>query len=133
MVATQIIGQRLVGNMALRHSACETGFTITIYTGLTFNLPWVFQNPDGTDIDLTGKSIVFKLIFDDVTYTYTDVANSYGSLTTITDATNGEFTTKITDEETATFTPAVGKWALILQSGGDNELLYTDVAEIIQL
>lgn len=119
--------------MATKHSACETGFIITITKGYTFNLPWEYQNPDGTGIDLTGKSIVFKLIFDDVTYTYTDVANVYGSLTTVTDEPNGLFTIKITDEETATFEIATGKWALVLRDGGDDFLLYTDIVEVIEL
>lgn len=119
--------------MAVKHAVCDTGFTVTIYKGLTFSLPWAYQNPDGTGIDLTGKSIVFRLILDDTVYDYTETANSFGSSVTITDVVNGEFTVKIAKEETATFEVVVGKWALLLRTGSDDELLHTDVAEVIEL
>jgi len=110
--------------MAKKHSDCEVGFTVTIYKEYTYTLPFTY-----TDVDLTGKDVVFKLIFDDVTYTYTETANADGSVITITDAVNGEFTLTITETETAGFEAAIGKWVLVL----DGEILHIDVAEIVVL
>lgn len=115
--------------MAIKHSACETGYTVTITKGYKFELPWEYTNPDGTGIDLTGKAVVFQLIFDDVTYTFTDTPNAYGSVVLVTDAVNGEFTVSIDKDETATFDVATGKWALVI----DDVLIYADTAEVVEL
>jgi hypothetical protein len=110
--------------MAKKHAVCEEGFTAIVYKGITFSLPWTYSNPDGTPIILTGKSIIFKLIFDDITYTYTETPNAFGSATLITSDLDGEFTVTITKEETATFDVAEGTWALILVTGSEHALIY---------
>lgn len=115
--------------MAKKHNVCESGFTVTIYVGYKLNLPWEYQNPDGTGIDLTGKNVVFKLIFENVTYVYTEVANSYGSVITMTDEVNGKFTLQITAAETATLEEVTGVWVLVI----DDEIIYTDIAIITKL
>lgn len=115
--------------MAVRHAVCAADGTLTVYRGLSINLPWTYKNEDGTGFDLTGKTIVFKLRIDDTVHTYTDTPNTYGSVVTITDAVNGEFTVLVAKEETALFdTTTNGVWWLELHTGGVAELLYKDTA-----
>lgn len=112
--------------MAVKHNACQTGFPITIYKGISLSLPFTYKNSDGTPIDLTGKTVVFKLKFGDTVTSYTTVANAQGSVVTITDPPDGEFHILITDEETASMELGSGRWWLELHDSGNVTLLWRD-------
>lgn len=110
-----------------KKTTCETGFTLTIFRGITVNLPWTWEDADGLPTDLTGMSVVFKLKHDDTVLEYTSVANTHGSVVTVTDAAGGEFTVLITDEETTSFEFDSGRWWLELHDGSGNiDLMWRD-------
>lgn len=120
--------------MAVKHGVCTEDGTLEIYRGISVNLPWTYKNEDGTGFDLTGKTIVFKLRFGTTIYEYTVTPNSYGSVVTITDEANGEFTVLIAKEETLLFDlTQTGVWWLELHTGDVAELLYTDTAKVLDI
>ncbi len=115
--------------MAKKIESCNAGYILEILRGISLSEPFTYKNPDGSAIDLTGKTVVFKLKFGTTIHTYTSTANAYGSSVTITDAINGKFLVLVTDEETLTFaltdgTP--GKWWLELHESGNIDLLWRD-------
>lgn len=117
--------------MAVKHSVCTSDGTLIIYRGISVNLPFTYKNDDGTGFDLTGKTVVFKLKFGSTVYEYTTTPNSYGSVVTITDEVNGEFTVLVASVETLLFDLTQdGVWWLELHTGSIVDLLYRDIAVV---
>ena len=100
----------------------DKGFTY--FRAFTFNAPApgsTIANPiAGDPIDLTGKSIIFNLRCGGVILTINSgTPSALGSTITITDAINGKYVLKLTDEETDLFNAPVGRWWITLIDGGD--------------
>lgn len=100
----------------------EKGFTFT--RTFSFNAPAAGSTPAnpliGPPINLTGKSIIFNLRCGAVNLEINSGTPSLlGSTITITDALNGKYTLKLTDEETERFLAPIGRWWMTLIDGGD--------------
>ena len=100
----------------------DKGFTC--FRAFSYNAPApasTAANPIvGDPINLTGKSIIFNLRCGGIVLTINSgTPSASGSTITITDAVNGKYALKITDEETDLFNAPVGRWWLTLIDGGD--------------
>jgi hypothetical protein len=109
-------------------------YTLKIDKGFTYIRAFTFNAPAtgstatnpiaGDPVDLTGKSIIFNLRCGGVVLTINSgTPSALGSTITITDAINGKYTLKLTDEETDLFIAPVGRWWMTLIDGGDESPL----------
>lgn len=112
------------------------GYPLRILRGITYSRVFKFENSDGTPVNLTGMEVVVHL--RDVFSTLfvlgsNDAPTALGSEVAITDAVNGEFRFKLTDEETLTAvltSSNEGKWWIELHDTGDVDLLLLDCATV---
>lgn len=114
---------------------------LIIYRGVSVLLPFVYKQ-DGTEVNLSAKPVTFHLIKKTGTDSTTEVltlvtgaeANSLGSVLTFTDAANGAFHLKISDEQTAKFNNGMnGTWSFTYESGGNDYLIYQGNFKVVSL
>lgn len=105
-------------------------YTLKIDKGFTYIRAFTFNAPApgstaanpivGLPINLTGKTIIFNLRLGSVSLTINSgTPSALGSTITITDAANGKYALKLTDEETDLFIAPVGRWWMTLIDGAD--------------
>ncbi len=96
--------------------------TLHVRKGSTEIYYYNIKNPDGTLVDLTGKSLRFNLLCGQVRLTLNSgTLSSLGSNILILDPPVEGFHAliKLSNEETDTFIQASGEWSVYLIDGGD--------------
>jgi hypothetical protein len=113
------------------------GYPLRIRRGITWSRVLQYSNKDGTPIDLTGMEVVVHLrdVFPTLTVLGSnDPPTTLGSEVVITDAANGKFRVKFTDEETLTgvltTSSSEDRWWIELHDSGDVDLLLLDCATV---
>jgi hypothetical protein len=113
------------------------GYPLRIRRGITWSRVLQYSNKDGTPIDLTGMEVVVHLrdVFPTLTVLGSnDPPTPLGSEVVITDAANGKFRVKFTDEETLTgvltTSSSEDRWWIELHDSGDVDLLLLDCATV---
>ena len=123
--------------MAKIINSCTTSYKITLFQGVTYARSLQYLNSDGTPVNLTGKIVKFKVkdIFTSLLTLSSDSApNTYLSQVAITNAAQGQFQIKLTDEQTATAEiGAEGRWWIELHDAGDVNILWRDDIEVIDV
>lgn len=111
---------------------------LIIYRGVSVLLPFTFKQ-DGEGVDLLSKPVTFHFTksgsaSETLTLITGADANSYGSILTFTDAANGAFHLKITDEQTARFADGMtGTWSFTYESSGNDYLIYKGKFKVVTL
>lgn len=112
-------------------------YPLRILRGITYSRVFQFANNDGSPVDLTGMEIVIHLrdVFPTlVVMSSNDAPTPLGSEVVITDAVNGKFRFKLTDEETLTAvlttSSTEARWWIELHDTGDVDLLLLDCATV---
>ncbi len=113
---------------------------LIIHRGITFDNSFEILSVNPTTlveipINLTGKIVVFEMLKGfaaSLVLLSNAPPNAYGSALTVTNATLGRFTVKITDEQTALAKVGVFHWtAFYIDSNGDQILLSNGNMEVL--
>lgn len=96
--------------------------TLHVKKGSTEIYYYNIKNPDGSLVDMTGKSLRFNLLCGQVRLTLNSgTLSALGSNIIILNPPLNGFNAlfKLSNEETDTFTQATGEWSMYLIDGGD--------------
>ena len=95
-------------------------YNFTVQRRSDHSIPLLFKDGNNNAIDLTGFTVVAQVWEETRTTKYADFTTTY------TDRTAGSVSISLTDVQTATFTPEILKYDVLLVDGSGNKEYYLE-------
>ena len=95
-------------------------YNFTVQRRSDHTIPLLFKDGNNNAINLTGYTVVAQVWEETRTTKYADFSVTY------TDRTAGSVSITLTDVQTATFTPEVLRYDVLLVDGSDNKEYYLE-------